>query len=854
MVTGPMHADKDRMITESEEQRPEFAPSPIIRSAHSQRLIAIILAAVLSVTSGFMVPAIKQDQRVLASAEQHFPIGVFEDANQIDTAERFEDLINDLQSRGMDTVLFTNNFVTTQAPLLDISDRLGFNVIFAPIGDLDRRWWSESVSTDIETARSVIGPIVDRLSGHPSVRGYSIVDEPDVSLLDKVALAVRAFRERDPSRPAMPVLVGLDRGDQIFNAARPDVMLIDVYPIGKSNGPCDLQMTGFGYPGLDFVEYVRAMTRSKPAGVPLWFVLQTHGVDWANLREPSPAEIRLQHWLAIGEGAKGIFWFTYSTQQGWRGLEDNARLYTEATALAGRIRPHRETLLRLRKGPNTFVVGGASGAAYVSTLVNPDDGRLYAVVANRDCTGEREVSILGPDRAASLVDLESGQTLAIGSPIKLGSGDGRIFELKPSTNRRTTSLGELLQLPRASAQGVPPFSVNYDEDVESFWARHWANPASPSHVARIPAPEPRVTVRPGGLQAAIDGLPADGGTLYLLNGTYERADIIGRSNVHLRGESRAGVRLAGLRIASCPESIRYTTFNLALANREASAVECAAYRRGNISIATLTFDGQDALVSSVPVEDHWYTNNALMMRTIRDVVIEDVSIQNYRSDKSNPHMGIIAGNFLVDGIWGRDLEFGPWDGVQWFFDGCHGCGLLRSTVRFAGSGSIVYFVNDDATDDRYPEDGVYEPHELRLSNYTVLEDNVIDHNNAFAINHQGARALIRRNRTTGFHQVFALLATRANLNHPGDYSYRHYGHRVYENQIQEAFNLIRWIGWRGCSGQDDGACPLYGDYVVRDNRVVSKNRFVAMIEKENFEPGYAEEPPVVVEANTVAGN
>ena len=810
-----------------------------------------MIAVLVSLTCGLLVPAVKSNPPALAYDGQFFPIGVFDDANVTNTPARFENLIGDLQSRDMDTLLFTNNFVATQAPLLDISDRLGFNIIFAPMGDLDRRWWPSSVSTDIETARSVVGPIVDRLAGHPSLRGYSIVDEPPASLQEKVTLAVKAFRERDPSRPAMPVLAGLDRGNSIFDAARPDVMLIDVYPVGKSNGPCDLSMTGFGYPDLDFVEYVRAITRTKPSGVPLWFVLQTHGVAWANLREPTPPEIRLQNWLAIGEGGKGIFWFTYSSQQGWRGLQDNAPLYGEVTTLARRIRPLRETLLRLRKAPNTFVAAG--GSSYVSTLVSPEDARLYVVVANRDCAGEREISILGPDRKGSLVDLESGQTFSLSSPIKLAAGDGRIFEFRPAADRRASSLADLLQLPLPTV-GVPSFAVDYGEDVETFWARHWANPASPNHIPRIPSPPPMVTVSPGGLQAAINNLPPDGGTLYLLDGAYERADIIGRSNVHLRGKSRNGVRLAGLRIASCPEAIHYTTFNLALANRDATAVNCAAHRHGNISIATLTFDGQGVVVSSPPPEDHWYANNALMLRTIRDVVIEDVSVMNYRSDGSNPHMGVIAGNFLVDGIWGRDLELGPWDGVQWFFDGCHDCGLLRSTLRFAGSGAIAYFVNDDATDDRYPEDGVYEPHELRLSNYTVLEDNVIDHNNAFAINHQGAHALIRRNRTTGFHQVFALLAVRANLNHPGDYSYRHFGHRVYENQIQEAFHLIRWLGWRGCAGVEDGTCPLYGDFVARDNRVVSKNRFVSMIDKENFEPGFIEEPPVIIETNTVEGN
>jgi hypothetical protein len=347
------------------------------------------------------------------------------------TPARFEALLKDLKARGLDTVLFTNNFVASHAPLLEISDRLGVGVIFAPMVDLHADWWPEPVPADLETARDVIRPLVDRLAGHPSLKGYNIVDEPHAHLRDKIALAVQVFKELDPARPAMPTLAGLDRGDVIFDAARPDVMLIDVYPAAQSNALCDFTMSGFGYPDLDFVGYVRAMTRNKPANVPLWFILQTHSWDRGpgRLRAPTPTEVRLQNWLAIGEGAKGIFWFIFSSQQGWRGLSDNPAVYAEVTDLAGRIAPLRPLLLGLRRGPDRFVVSGT--ATYVSTLMSADESRWYAVVANRDCERTRRVSIRSPNLRGSLRDLESGRIYSPGDLIRLGPGDGRILELLP---------------------------------------------------------------------------------------------------------------------------------------------------------------------------------------------------------------------------------------------------------------------------------------------------------------------------------------------------------------------------------------------------------------------------------------
>ena len=359
-----------------------------------------------------------------------FPIGVWDDGNIITTTELFEAMIEDLKPRGLDTVLFTNNSVSRHAPLLDVSDRLGFNVIFAPTGELNDRWWPDTVPADADTARRVIEPLVDRIAGHPSLKGYLIADEPLLKLREKVKLAVDTIRARDPQRPAMPVLIGLERGEVIFADSQPGVMLIDVYPVAWGNAHCNFSMAGFGYPELDFVDYVRELASVKPESVPLWIILQTH--RWGDgrsgsLREPTVEEVRLQTWLAVGEGAKGLFWFTYSSQQGWRGLTDNPPVYEEVTSLARRIVPLRRTLLDLRRTSDLFQVSGPDNA-YVSTLERSDASATYAVVANRNCDRPERFTISAGNRRGALRDLEAGQIFPLGTPIEIAPGDGRIFE------------------------------------------------------------------------------------------------------------------------------------------------------------------------------------------------------------------------------------------------------------------------------------------------------------------------------------------------------------------------------------------------------------------------------------------
>jgi hypothetical protein len=388
----------------------------------------IISGAILAIPLAY-----QHTDAAVHDAGGEFPLGVWADGNVTTSPERFEAMIVDLQSRGLNTVLFTNNWVSRHAGLLDVSDRLGFNVVFAPIGELNDQWWRDSVVADAATAQRVIEPLVDRIANHPSLKGYMIADEPSLRQRDKVRLAIEAFRARDPQRPAFPVLIGLERGDVIFQESRPDVMLIDVYPVAWPSGLCEFTLSGFGYPQLDFVGYVRTLTRDKPVDVPLWIILQTH--RWGDgtrgsLREPTVEEVRLQTWLSIAEGARGIFWFTYDTQQGWRGLPDNPPVYDEVEALARRIGSLRGTLSNVQKSADQFVVTGGP-RAHVGTLSSVDGSTLYAAVANRDCHRPTWLSVSAGDRAGSIRDVESGKTFRTGTPTRFAPGDGRLFEFVP---------------------------------------------------------------------------------------------------------------------------------------------------------------------------------------------------------------------------------------------------------------------------------------------------------------------------------------------------------------------------------------------------------------------------------------
>jgi hypothetical protein len=367
-----------------------------------------------------------------------FRYGIFMDANFIRGADDFRQRVLDLQARGFTTVLFTNNVMDRDEPLLDVADQLGFQVIFAPQGDLRYAWWSDDVPATIEAARSVIYPIAQRSSRHPSLVGYSILDDAPNRLANKAALAVQAFREADPNHPASPVFIG--NNDAVYTASQPDVALTYEYSVLVSRPPCDLGSNG-AQDGSDRITSTIRHVQQQNENVPIWFVLQAHGstpnyqpltLNPFALRDPTVEEMRLQHWIALGEGVKGIYWFAYDTEQFWTGLVDNPPLFDEATSLAARMQPLTDLLGGLSKVGDQFkatIVQAADGARapYVSTL-RSSTGALYVVVANHSCQ-PATLSVTSASAGGQLRDVEQDERYDLGSPIPFRGGDGRIFEV-----------------------------------------------------------------------------------------------------------------------------------------------------------------------------------------------------------------------------------------------------------------------------------------------------------------------------------------------------------------------------------------------------------------------------------------
>jgi len=361
-----------------------------------------------------------------------FLMGVFASTVALDGAAGMKRMVQMLEAHKLNAAIV--QMQSQDKELFRLAEGAGIKLLFAPAYELDRNWWGEGDKTFPDTpeqARKAAEEIVAGVKGEKSLLGYVLYDEPGPELISRVCRITQAFRQADPERAVTGVFIGTDPGRQrMVRECRPNVVLIDVYPFTRESKPGDFTMRGF-FSNLDFVEYIRTYSRLLE-GRPLWVLLQTHSTDWEDykLREPSRAELRAMNWMALGEGADGIFYFHWSSFQTWRGLGDNPELLDEVGQFSKRIQPIKGLLAGLERVDGEFFAHPTDPRHYVSTLRRENGSESYVVVVNRDVERSRNIAVISA-RNARLRDLLSGRVYALGEAIRLGPGDGRIFRVVP---------------------------------------------------------------------------------------------------------------------------------------------------------------------------------------------------------------------------------------------------------------------------------------------------------------------------------------------------------------------------------------------------------------------------------------
>lgn len=164
-------------------------------------------------------------------------------------------------------------------------------------------------------------PFIERNRQNPHIIAYMIKDEPDWSdpaqhegwhipaLCERVA---KVFRDREGMPP---VYLNLARSRRFGEFAEiPDIACYDAYRVGAPMP--DLASAPWGN-SLDLAATYTEDLRANCEPLPFWVWAQgAHTWDervWVDgvlgRACPTPEEIRVQLWLQLGRGAKGVLWF-----------------------------------------------------------------------------------------------------------------------------------------------------------------------------------------------------------------------------------------------------------------------------------------------------------------------------------------------------------------------------------------------------------------------------------------------------------------------------------------------------------------------------------------------------------------
>ncbi|MBI2443187.1 MAG: hypothetical protein HYV40_04760, partial [Candidatus Levybacteria bacterium] len=413
----------------------------------SRKTFGVLALILLIVGVVVTLSLVKQQQDIRQRAagsfyDTFFPVGAFD--AMIPGPNELTAYITDVTQRGMDSLMMNNNNITNtlQQQMLSVADQKNFNMFEGPQNELYTQWWnSTTVTADLATAKQIAQPLVDLMKIHPSLKGYNLVDDAGGQSLLKRNLMQQAFYELDPTRQVSYIQGATPDRYDFVNDIQPRAVYNYGYPAAVGLNACDWRRGDSGQ--RTWIDNFRIGKQFIPDNTPIYQILQTHQTqkdingtilgDGSPLRYPTVEELRLQQWLAIGEGATGLLWFTYNDlttppgQPSWVGWKNNPAFLTEITSLSQRIQPFKSTLAQLKKIDDKFTVSG-TGKVYASTFLHKTDNRVFVLVANPECT-QQTLTLATSYVTGQLKDLETGATQAITTPITLRGGDGKVFEL-----------------------------------------------------------------------------------------------------------------------------------------------------------------------------------------------------------------------------------------------------------------------------------------------------------------------------------------------------------------------------------------------------------------------------------------
>ena len=392
---------------------------------------------------------------------------------------KIEETLDVLQKNHVNTIWITHVTAEEGAQLARLSEKRGIKLI-ASLGELDKR---------TDTGAELRDSILKTWGDAPKPIAWGLGDEPLSAMMASMGPYTKKWQ--DAGQPVATVVM---TGDVPACAMemKPDIFAVDAYPFfsaNNPNGPGDYAASTTYY--LDSARVAREW--AQRAGVPSWWMMpQIFSEVWGprdidkdgnivylpgggpHWRMPTEAEVRWQTWAAVGQGAKGVVFFSlffdtaaipeapqpdpalgFAVKEPTNSGLPSGIMYMDGrpTPLLGamggsfdRVTQIAPILGKLKwtDEPLAFTSKGWRPAGQVVQAYVDDSNAAYAVVVSGDLTAVSEIAVNIDPKFSKVTDLLSGEVLPFvqTSPqfeprgpfkqvkVKLEAGDGTMLKLE----------------------------------------------------------------------------------------------------------------------------------------------------------------------------------------------------------------------------------------------------------------------------------------------------------------------------------------------------------------------------------------------------------------------------------------
>jgi hypothetical protein len=260
--------------------------------------------------------------------------------------------------------------------------------------------------------------VADQLSQHKGLAGFYTADEQPVEMMPKVFRQHRVLSEAVPGSLTYVVQGdGWETQAPLWRDAL-DVLGLDPYPIVKK-GPNNLAMVG---------EWTRLAQGAVMESRPVWMVLQffpvTVAAGW-----PSYEELKAMSWMAIVEGARGLFYWSFGAK-GLAWVKDPKEREAHWNDLV-RVTKEVKALEPVLLAPDAAVVSRSSEERIRVLGKRASDGSRYLFAYNT--TGSpASVTWSFADPVQEIQDLDATRTVPAGASLteRFGPYEVKRFRLK----------------------------------------------------------------------------------------------------------------------------------------------------------------------------------------------------------------------------------------------------------------------------------------------------------------------------------------------------------------------------------------------------------------------------------------